>query len=542
MVMIGQARCRPGAYTRFFAGRPAIWPARRGLLGVAGDREGPRVRKDVTLGGRSERRVARRVLIDLGPLRRSRDLRCLVLGELGSVLGTQLTTVAVPYQVYQLTHSSLDVGLVSLAQLFPLVAGSLLGGSAVDAIDRRRLLMVAQVLMAACSAGLAVNADLAPSPSRTALWPLFVLPALAAGFAGLDDASRSAIVPNLVQRSEVPTANAIFQALFQFGLVAGPAVAGLLLAGAGVRFVYWMDVASFGAALLAAFLISPQRPSREAAGHRPGFRSVLEGLGFVRGRPAIQGAYLIDINAMVFGMPRALFPALATTLFGGGAATLGFLYAAPGAGALIGAITTGWVGRVRRQGLAVIVAVVTWGIAITCFGLVSWLPGALALLAVAGWADVISAVFRNTIIQLAVPDALRGRLSGLQIAVVTGGPRIGDLEAGAVAAGFGDTVSVVSGGLACIAGALLLARLLPGFRQQKTPPVPDQAASLSEGRFVEVAGIEPASFSASPGLLRAQLALLFSAPAITQARRRQAQPLFDVPPGPATGSDGDPSS
>ena len=151
-------------------------------------------------------------------------------------------------------------------------------------------------------------------------------------------------------------------------------------------------------------------------------------------------------------------------------------------------------------------------------------------------------MFRNTIIQLAVPDALRGRLSGLQIAVVTGGPRIGDLESGVVAAAFGDTVSVVSGGLACIAGALVLARVLPGFRKQRTPPVHDRAASLSEGRLVEVAGIEPASFSASPGLLRAQLALLFSAPAITQARRRQAQPLFDVPPGPAAGSGGDPSS
>jgi hypothetical protein len=245
-------------------------------------------------------------------------------------------------------------------------------------------------------------------------------------------------------------------------------VAGLLLAGAGVRFVYWMDVASFGAAATAVFLISPQPPAG-AAGHRPGLRSISEGLGFVRGRPVIQGAYLIDINAMVFGMPRALFPALATTLFGGGAATLGFLYAAPGAGALVGALTTGWVGRVRRQGLAVIVAVITWGIAITCFGLVSWLPGALVLLGVAGWADVISAVFRNTIIQLAVPDALRGRLSGLQIAVVTGGPRIGDLESGVVAAAFGDTVSVVSGGLACIVGALVLARVLPGFRQQRTP-------------------------------------------------------------------------
>ena len=414
-------------------------------------------------------RPARRLFIDLTPLRRSRDFRFLIGGELVSVLGTQLTTVAVPYQVYRLTHSSLDVGLVSLVQLFPLIAGSLLGGSVADAMDRRRLLMMAQVLPALCSAGLAVNADLG-----TSLWPLFVLPALSAGFSPLDSAGRSAIVPRLVRRSELSTANAMFQALFQFGLVVGPAVAGLLLAGAGVRFVYWMDVASFGAALLGAFLMSPQPPVGDAAARRPGLRSIVEGLRFVRGRQSIQGAYLIDINAMVFGMPRALFPALALTFFGGGASTLGFLYAAPGAGALIGALTTGWVSRIQRQGFAVIVAVIVWGAAITGFGLVPWLPAALALLAIAGCADVISAVFRSTIIQLAVPDALRGRLSGLQTAVVTGGPRIGDLEAGAVAAGFGDGVSIVSGGLACIAGALVLARLLPGFRRQRASVIPGQ--------------------------------------------------------------------
>jgi predicted MFS family arabinose efflux permease len=407
-------------------------------------------------------RLPRRLLIDLTPLRRSRDFRLLVGGELVSVLGNQLTTVAVPFQVYQLTHSSLDVGLVSITQLFPLITGSLLAGSIVDAMDRRRLLMVAQVLMATCSALLAVNADLGP-----ALWPLFVLPALSAGFSGLDSAGRNAVMPNLVRRSEVSTANAIFQALFQFGTVAGPALAGLLLAGAGVRFVYWLDVAGFGVAWLAVFLISPQPAPLGEGAHRPGLRSILEGLAFVRGRQAIQGAYLIDINAMVFGMPRALFPALAVSRFGGGATTLGFLYAAPGAGALAGALTTGWVSRIQRQGLAVIVAVIAWGAAITGFGLVRWLPLALVLLAAAGCADVISAVFRSTIIQLAVPDSLRGRLAGLQIAVVTGGPRIGDLEAGSVAAAFGNTFSVVSGGLACIAGALLLARALPGFRRQR---------------------------------------------------------------------------
>jgi MFS family permease len=201
--------------------------------------------------------------------------------------------------------------------------------------------------------------------------------------------------------------------------------------------------------------------------HPPGLRSILEGLSFVKGRQEIQGAYLLDISAMVFGMPRALFPALALTTFGGGTRTLGFLYAAPGAGALIGAVTTGWVGRVRRQGRAVIIAVLAWGAAITCFGLVHLLPLALLLLALAGWADVISAVFRSTIIQLAVPDGLRGRLMGLQTVVVVGGPRIGDLESGAVAAAFGDTTSIVSGGLACIVGALLLARALPGFRRQR---------------------------------------------------------------------------
>jgi MFS family permease len=216
------------------------------------------------LARNSARPAARRLLIDLSPLRRSRDFRHLVWGELVSVLGNQLTTVAVPYQVYQLTHSSLYVGLVSTTQLFPLIAGSLLGGSVVDAMDRRRLLMVAQVLMAACSAGLAINADL--DTSGTALWPLFVLPALSAGFSGLDSAGRSAIVPNLVRRSEVSTANAIFQALFQFGLVAGPALAGLLLAGAGVQFVYWMDVASFGAAGGPA----DRRGHRRAADRGPG--------------------------------------------------------------------------------------------------------------------------------------------------------------------------------------------------------------------------------------------------------------------------------
>lgn len=394
--------------------------------------------------------------MDVTPLRESGDFRVLIGGQLISILGTQLTTVAVPFQVYQITHSSLDVGLVSLVQLFPLLAFSLYGGSVIDAVDRRRLLVVVDLLMACCSAGLALNAD-----AGARLWPLFLFPALSAGLSAFDGPARNAIVPSLVKAEKIPAAAAIFQALFQMGSVVGPAVGGILLAGAGVNFIYWMDVVSFGAAIAAAWAIAPQPPVFHTS--RPGLRSIAEGFRFIKGRQGIQGAYLIDINAMVFGMPRALFPALAATVFGGGATTVGFLFAAPGAGALLGALTSGWVSHLKRQGLAVTVAVVVWGAAIAAFGLISLLPAALVLLAVAGWADVISAVLRNTIIQLSTPDRLRGRLLGLQIGVVAGGPRVGDLEAGGVATALGNEFSIVSGGLLCIVGAFALARLRPGF-------------------------------------------------------------------------------
>jgi MFS family permease len=384
-----------------------------------------------------------------------------------SVLGNQLTTVAVPFQVYALTRSSLMVGLVSLTQLFPLIIGSLLGGSLVDAVDRRKLLLIVEAVCAACSAALALNADVGP-----ALWPLFLFPAITASQSGIDSSARNAMLPGLVGMELLPASNAIFQSLFQTGAIVGPAVAGLLLAGAGVHFIYWLDVASYLAAMTAVLTMSPQpAPAPGTAGAstaRPGWRSTLEGLRFVRRSQPVQGAYLIDVNAMVFGMPRALFPALAATVFGGGATTVGLLYAAPGAGALVGALTTGWVGRVRRQGLAVICAVLVWGLAIAGFGIAHWLPLALLLLAVAGWADVLSAVFRNTIIQFAGPDGMRGRLMGVQMAVVAGGPRLGDLEAGGIATAFGDTVSVVSGGLACVAGAFLVAWAVPGFTRLRS--------------------------------------------------------------------------
>src|SRR5215469_1312756 len=245
------------------------------------------------------RRLASHILMDLTPLRMSRDFRALIGGQLVSVLGTQLTAVAVPYEVYQITRSSLDVGLVSLAQLFPLIVGSLWGGTLIDAVDRRKLLMVVEALGALLTAGLAVNADTA----RT-LWPLFVFPAGTAALSGMDSSARNAMIPNLIGLRLIPASNALFQSLFQMGSIVGPALAGLLLAGAGIRFVYWLNVVSFAvSALCVALFISPQPPPAGAT-TRPGLKSIVEGLAFVRRSQQVQGAYLIDVNAMVFGMPR----------------------------------------------------------------------------------------------------------------------------------------------------------------------------------------------------------------------------------------------
>ncbi len=292
-----------------------------------------------------------------------------------------------------------------------------------------------------------------------------MLPAVAGGLAGFDRPAFNSSIPRMVPEGDLAPAYALWQVQLQVGIVIGPALAGLLLAGPGLATVYWLDVGSFVVSLLSVVALHPMPPTSKAI--RAGWRSVVEGFRYLRGREVLQGVYLLDLNAMVFGMPRALFPALGIGFFHGGARAVGALYAAPGAGALVGALATGWVNTVRRQGRAVIIAVIVWGAAIAMFGLVNALWVALILLAVAGWADVVSAVFRNTILQMAVPDELRGRLSAIQIAVVQGGPRLGDLEAGGVAEAFGASFSVVSGGVACVAGALLLAILLPGFRNQE---------------------------------------------------------------------------
>jgi MFS family permease len=418
-------------------------------------------------GGPPRPTVRRRVFVDLSPLRESRDYRWLFWGQAVSWLGRQVTAVAIPYQVYLLTKSSLAVGLVGLVNLGPLVGLTLAGGAVADAVDRRKLLLVTQVLLALASVGLALNA----SVDEPALWPIYVLSALIAGLSGIDLPTRNAMMPRMVGRERIPAASALGQILMQVGLVAGPALAGVVIGRISLASAYWLDVSTFVVAMGTVLAIGPQPP--EGGGTRAGMASIAEGLRFLRGRRLLVSTFLIDINAMVFGMPRALFPALGTSLYGGGAATVGLLYAAPGLGALVGALLTGWVGAVRRQGLAVIWAVVGWGAAIAVFGLVPWLPLGLALLALAGAADVISAVFRNTILQVNVPDALRGRLSAVHIAVVTGGPALGDAEAGAVASLTTAPLAVVSGGVACVVGVAVLHRLIPELAAYDAAGAPD---------------------------------------------------------------------
>ena len=396
--------------------------------------------------------------MDTAPLRESRDFRLLFNGQLVSTLGTQLTVVALPYQVFGLTHSSLQVGAVSLAQLVPFVVGALIAGPVGDAVDRRPLMIWTAVALALTSGILALNATLA----RPSLAVLYVVSALAAGLNGFANTARMATVPGLVERRHLGAAFAMSQAVLQVGTIVGPALSGVLL-GIGLPLVYGLDGASFVVVSLCTVLMAPIPPADDAGRLSP-WQSTKEGLRYLRSRQALQGVYLIDVNAMVFGMPRALFPAMAGSVFGGGTITLGFLYAAPGAGALLGAITTGWIATLRRQGWAVMVAVSVWGVAIAAFGLVDTLWLALVLLAVAGWADVISAVLRNIMLQTTIEERFRSRMSSIQMAVVQGGPRLGDMESGLVATVTSLEFAVVSGGLACLAGVAVIGVLMPAFR------------------------------------------------------------------------------
>jgi MFS family permease len=407
--------------------------------------------------------LLRRIVADLSPLRASREFRLIWTGLLVSELGYQFTLVATYVQVTRLTGSAAAVGAIGLAGFVALVVGTLVGSSFLDAFDRRRVLIWSQVGYMAGSAVLLVGA----LEGRPPVAVVYLAVALIAGISAVEGPTRSAMTPRLVGQELVPSALALNQIIWNGTGLLGPALAGVVIARLGLAWAYGIDLVTYGAMLFAAWRIRPI-PPEPTEGPTRGWAAVREGFAYLRGRRVLGSTFLIDIIAMVFGMPRALFPILAVTRFGGGAEVTGLLFSAPAVGALLGAATTGWVRHVQRQGAAVIWAVVLWGIGIAAFGLVGerlWL--ALACLAFAGAADVISAVFRSTILQLSVPDALRGRLSAIHILVVTGGPRLGDLEAGLVAAAFTPQVSVVSGGVLCVLGAALLAWRVPELRRYR---------------------------------------------------------------------------
>jgi MFS family permease len=416
-------------------------------------------------GGPARRRsragaALRELAVDVKPLRASRDFRLLWAGLLVSETGHQFTIVATFIQVRLLTHSTLAVGAIGLVGLIALALGTLVGGQVLDLVDRRRLLIGAQFAYMT-AAGVLLLGALAGTPP---VWVVYAGVALLSATSAIDGPARNAMTPRLVGRDLVAAAAALNQIVWQASSLVGPALAGVVIARLGLAWAYGIDLVTYGAMLAAAVAIVPVPPER-APDAKTGWAAVREGFGYLRGRPVLSSTFLIDIIAMVFGMPRALFPFLAANRFHAGATVTGLLFAAPAVGALVGAATTGWVGRIRHQGAAVLWAVAIWGLGITAFGLVDSLWLALLFLSVAGGADVISAVFRNTILQLSVPDALRGRLSGIHILVVTGGPRLGDLEAGVVASAFSPTFSVVSGGLLCVAGTAAVAILVPAFRR-----------------------------------------------------------------------------
>ena len=364
--------------------------------------------------------------------------------------------VALPFQIYDLTGSTLAVAALSFVELVPLVTLTLVGGALADALERRRLLVVTQVGMAIVGVALLVNAAL-PHPQ---VWACFVLAFFSASFFCLGIGGMRSIVPRLVAPDRLSAAIVLESISGSFASVAGPAFGGVLIGTLGLTTTYAFDLATFVVGIASIFALPRIPPVADA--ERPSVRSVVEGFRYVRRQPVVLGFMLVDVNAMVFGMPMALFPAIATHKYGD-ATLLGYLYAAPYAGALVSSIASGWIPHVRRQGLAVAIAAAGWGVAIAAFGFSDTLWLGLVLLAVAGAADNVSAVFRSTIMLSATPEALRGRLTGIEFMQVAAAPTLGNVEAGVVASLTSLRFSIVSGGIACVAGTLLVALAFPAL-------------------------------------------------------------------------------
>ena len=395
------------------------------------------------------------MLIDISPLRVSRDYRLLFFGQLISAFGTAMSFVVLPVQVYQLTHSTLLVGLLSVSEFVMILLLAFVGGAYADFIDKRRMLRLTEIGQTLVTLLLLFNATLA----RPQVWLLFVCAALHAGLTALQRPSFEALMQKIVPPELLSSVAALNSLRWNVTTILGPSIAGIILASFGATVAYSIDLATFAASLTAVSLIRAV-PAAAQAGTRPTLKSVAEGLRYAWRRKELLGTYLIDMNAMFFGMPTALFPAVAENF---GAGTVGLFYAAPSVGALCATLTSGWAKRVHRHGLYVAIAAALWGVSIIFFGFAENLYVALFCLALAGGFDMISAVFRMTVWSQTIPHHLRGRLAGLEIISYTSGPKLGDAEAGIVATLFSVRASVVSGGILCVVGTALISALLPQF-------------------------------------------------------------------------------
>jgi MFS family permease len=407
--------------------------------------------------GDSKGEKFRSLAIDLSPLRQSRDFRLLYTGQFVSTFGSAVSYVVLPLQMYQLTKSSLAVGMLGVVEFGPMFLMAFVGGALADYVDRRRLIVLAEAGLTLCCALLVFNA-LLPHPRA---WVLYASAALFAALYGLHRPALEALTPRLVPAEQMPAVSGLASFRYSFNYIVGPALAGFLADGLGMAFAYSLDALTYVVSIVAVLLIRkipmPQRRDNQTL---PTLKSVTDGWKYALGRQELLGTYLIDLNAMFFGMPIALFPAMAASH---GRSSVGLFYAMLPVGTLAVSLTSGWASRVRRHGLAITVAAAIWGAAIVGFGLAPQLWLALAFLAAAGAADTVSGIFRGTIWNQTIPDHFRGRLAGIEMISYLTGPYLGNAEAGLVAAAFGLRTSVVSGGILCVIGSAVLALVLPGF-------------------------------------------------------------------------------
>jgi len=416
-----------------------------------------------------------RLLADVRPLRESAPFRRLWAGTLLSAVGSAMTGFAVTLQVYRLTHSVFAVGALGLARLVPTLAAGLLGGSLADGTDRRRLVLATSSTLAAISALLAAQAF----AGWRQLWLLYLLVAVQAALGSVDNPTRRTFTPRLLPPGLLPAGLALNQLTFQVSLIVGPALAGLLTSAGGLRLCYLADVASFGAALYGVTRLPAMPPLPGAPSLS--LRAVADGLKFIAASRPVAGAFLADLNATVLGLPVALFPAINAERFGGSPQSLGLLTAAIGVGGLAGSACSGPLGQVLRPGRAMLITVAVWGAAIAAFGAAAPLWLALTCLAVAGAADTTTVVLRGMIVQTAIPDQLRGRITAADYVVGYGGGQLGNLESGVVGSLATPVISAVSGGLATVAGAVIIGLALPALiRYRVNPPPPADPAAEPE--------------------------------------------------------------